>query len=115
MLTYNSSLQNKPPIDDAQRNQALDDLRRRSPYGAFGQNHQDVLNSLTDNAANTLNMEAYRANADYQMQQQRAQQQLILSGLQQQSEAEQNQRNLGNTRLQNMVGFTGNLLGGLFN
>jgi hypothetical protein len=115
MLTYNSSFQNKPPVDDAQRNQALDDIRKRSPYGVFGQNHQDVLNALTENAANTLDMESYRANADYQLQQQKAQQQLILSGLQQQSEAEQNQRNLANTKLQNMVGFAGNLLGGLFN
>jgi hypothetical protein len=115
MLTYNSAFQDRPPVDDYQRTQAMEDIRRRSPYGVFGQNHQDVLNALTENAANTLNMESYKANADYQLQQQRAQQQLILSGLQQQAEAEQNQRAVGNSRLQNMVGFAGNLLGGLFN
>lgn len=115
MLTYNSTLQNQPPVDDAQRNQALDDIRRRSPYGIFGQNHQDVLNALTESAASSLNTEARLVNANYQLQQQRAQQQLALSGLQQQAEAEQNQRQLANNRLQNMVGVAGNLLGGLFN
>lgn len=114
MLTYQSQLATNPPVADYQRNNALNDMRRASPYKAFGQNHQDVLNALTENAASTLDMEAYKANADYQQQQQQAQRQLALAGLQQQAEAEQNDRSLATGRLQNMVGFAGNLLGGLF-
>jgi len=115
MLTYQSHLQSNPPVADYQRNAALGAIRQESPYKAFGQNHQDVLDGLAENAATMLDMEAYKANAAYQMQQQQAQRQLALAGLQQQSEAEQNQRNVSNSRLQNMVGFAGNLLGGLFN
>lgn len=114
MLTYQSHLQSQPPFSDTQRDAALAAIRRSSPYKVFGQNHQDVLNALSESAAGALDMEAYRANADYQLRQQQSQRQLALAGLQQQAEAEQNRRNMSNSRLQSMVGFAGSLLGGLF-
>ena len=114
MLTYNSSLQNRPPVSDQQRNAALAEIRQRSPYTQFGQNHQDVLGALTENAATVLDMEAYKTNTDYALKQQEAQRQLALAGLRQQAEAEQNQRDMATNRLQMMAGFANNLLGGLF-
>lgn len=114
MLTYNSTLQNRPPVSDSQRNAALAEIRQRSPYTQFGQNHQDVLGALTENAATVLDMEAYKANTDYALRQQEAQRQLALAGLQQQSQAENNQRDMATNRLQMMTGFANNLLGGLF-
>jgi hypothetical protein len=114
MLTYNSSLQDRRPYSDTQRAAAMADMRQPSPYAQFGQNHQDVLAALNDNAATVLDMEAYKTNANYALRQQDAQRQLALAGLRQQAEAEQNQRDLGTNRLQMMTGFANNLLGGLF-
>lgn len=115
MLQYTSTLPDRPPIDDASRNAALDAIRKRSPFSAFGQNHQDVLNALAERQASELNTEARRANTDYTLQQQQAQRQLALEGLSQMGQAQQNQNSLANTRMQNMVGFAGGLLRGLFN
>lgn len=114
MLTYQSHLQSNPPFSDRQREAALAAVRRSSPYKVFGQNHQDILGALAESAAGALDMEAYRANADYDMRQQQSQRQLALAGLQQQAEAERNRRDLSTSRLQSMVGFAGSLLGGLF-
>lgn len=114
MLTYNSTLQDKQPYADHQRSAALADMRQRSPYTQMGQNHQDVLGALTDSAATSLDMQAYKANTDYSLQQQDAQRQLALAGLRQQAEAEQNERDLATNRLQMMTGFANNVLGGLF-
>lgn len=115
MLQYTSTLPDRPPIDDAARNAALGSIRARSPFDSFGQNHQDVLDALAERQAAELNSQARRANTDYTLQQQQAQRQLALEGLNQMGQAEQNQNSLANTRLQNMVGFAGGLLRGLFN
>lgn len=89
-------------------------VRSAPQYAQFGQNSQDVLQGLADDAAASLDMEAYKANTDYSLRQQEAQRQLALAGLRQQAEAEQNQRDMGTNRLQMMTGFANNLLGGLF-
>jgi len=114
MITYDSRLQDKQPYADHQRSAALADMRQRSPYTQMGQNHQDVLGALTDSAATSLNMQAYKANTDYALQQQEAQRRLALAGLQQQAAAEQNDRDLATNSLQMMTGFANNVLGGLF-
>jgi hypothetical protein len=114
MLQYTGSIQSLPPVDDASRNAALGAIRKRSPFTSFGQNHQDVLDALGERAAATLGTESRRANADYLLQQQNAQRQLALSGLNQLAQSQQNDNQLANTRLQNMVGFAGGLLRGLF-
>lgn len=115
MLQYTSTLPNQPPIDGASRNAALDAIRKRSPFSAFGQNHQDVLDALAERQAAELNSEARMANTDYALRQQQAQRQLALEGLNQMAQAQQNQNSLSNTRMQNMVGFAGGMLRGLFN
>lgn len=113
MLTYNSSLQNNPPIEPGYP--AMGEIRKRSPFVPFGRNHQDVYQALGDRQANAIDMEAQKANADYALQQQQAQRELALAGLTNMSQAQQNQTNLDTARLQNMVGFANSLLGGLFN
>lgn len=112
MLTYNSSLQNNPPIDPDYP--AMDAVRKRSPFTAFRQNHQDVFSAMGARQATALELEAQKANTDYALQQQQAQRDLALAGLTNMSQAQQNQTNLDTARLQNMVGFANSLLGGLF-
>lgn len=114
MLTYQSHLPNTPPVDASSRAAAQGTVRAGTPYGAFGQNHRDVLNALTTRQANAIDMEGYKANANYQLQQQQAQRQLALEGLGQMAQAQQNQNALANTRLQTLVGLAGPALRGLF-
>lgn len=114
MLTYRSTLTSNPPsreIDAASASQSM----RTPVYAAYNQNHRDVLAALGGDSAARFNMEAEKANSDYRLAQLQAQRQLALSGLQQMAEAQQNQNALANTRLQNMTGFAGGLLKGLFN
>lgn len=111
MLTYNSTLPNAPPNSQYT---ALAGLQEKSPFSQFGANHQDVVNALAGPAASALDMSAYRAQSDYALRQQAAQRALVLSGLQQQSDAARAQRDIGTSRLQMMTGVANNLLSGLF-
>lgn len=114
MLSYQGSLRSRLPVSEQSRAEAMAAMQQPSPYASLGQNHQDALSMLAGRARSALDMEAYRANADYQLRQQQAQAQLALAGLQQQAGAERDDQNLANSRLQSMVGFAGGLLGGLF-
>lgn len=113
MLTYKSSLQNKPPVSDEFRSSALAGLRAGSPY-TYTQTHGDVYKSLGQENAVDFDIAATKANTDYQMKQQDAQRQLALQGLQQMATAQQNEQDLTNNRLQMMYGTVGDLLKGLF-
>lgn len=108
MITYQSSLRNSPPgsVDFP----AVEFIKSKSPYRGYNENHQDVLRML----ARGPSMEAYKANSDYALRQQEAQRDLALAGLQQQSQARNNARDLGVQRLQSMTGLFSNLLSGLF-
>jgi hypothetical protein len=114
MLNYNTSLTSAPPYSPAQKADALKALSAGSPYSKFGGVHDDVFRSEGAKNASTFDLEATKANTDYQLAQQAAERQLVLQGLQQMGQAQQNQQNLTNTRLQNMYGTANNLLGGLF-
>lgn len=114
MISYTSSLQNIPPVAPPPAAPALSAVARKSPYPSFSAHHQDVLRGLASTATPALNMQAYAANADYALEQQQARQALALSGLQQQAEAQQQDRNLGVQQLRNMTGVYSNLLSGLF-
>ena len=113
MLTYNTSLQNSPPYSQAQQATALAALTARSPYH-FNQNHQDVMNSLGSQNAAQFDLASTKANTDYQLQQQEAERQLVLNGLQSMAQGQQNQNSLQNERLQTLFGGAKSLLGGLF-
>lgn len=113
MLTYDSTLSRQPPtraIDTGAAAKAM----RMPPYGAYNQNHRDVMAALGGLAGAQFGVDSEKANADYDLAQQQAQRQLVLSGLQQMGAAQQNNNSLANTKLQNMVGFAGGLLGDLF-
>lgn len=115
MLTYQSSLNNKPPVSDEYRARALTGLRAPSPFTAYTQTHGDVYRGLGAENAVDFDIAATKANTDYQMKQQDAQRQLALQGLQQMATAQQNEQDLTNNRLQMMYGTVGDLLKGLFN
>lgn len=111
MLTYNTQLPFEAPVPEPQR--AMAAMKPRSPYTQFGQNHQDVLNYVGSLNADEYGRAAERVNNQYAAQQRDAQQGLALAGLQQMSQAQQNQQQLGTSRLQQMTGLYSNLLGGL--
>lgn len=113
MLTYNSSLQRQPPTREIDRDAATKAMRT-TPYAAYNQNHRDVMAALGGLAGSQFNVAADKANTDYDLAQQQAQRQLVLAGLQQMGEAQQNNNSLANARLQNMVGFSSGLLRNLF-
>jgi hypothetical protein len=114
MLTYRTTLPSTIPVPDQDRAEALRGLTVKSPY-KYGINHQDILNSLGSENAIAYDINASKANADYQLRQQDAERQLVLQGLQQMGQAKQNSTDLVNSRLQSMYGTVGNLLSGLFN
>jgi len=114
MLTYNTSLQGAQPYGDPKRTEALGALTAHSPYGKFGSTHQDLLNAYGGANAAQFDIAATKANTDYDLAKQNAERQLVLQGLQQMSQAQQNDQNLQTNRMQAMYGMAGNLLGGLF-
>lgn len=103
MLKYNTTLPNIPP-------QSLPAPNLESPYGRYGSTHQDMLKAQMGVANANYEIERQKANTDYALKQQAAERQLVLQGLQQMSEAQQNQNSLMNQRLGNVSG----LLSGLF-
>lgn len=103
MLTYNTTLPNLPA-------QSLPIPNLSGPYGGYGSSHQDMLNAQMGQAQANYEIERQKANTDYAMKQQAAERQLVLQGLQQMNEAQQNQNSLANARL----GGVGSLLSGLF-
>lgn len=114
MLTYQSPLTGSPPASEQQIRDAMRALRPQSPYTAYGQNHQDVVDATGGVNAETYGRAARRANTDYSLQQRQAERQLALSGLTNMATAERNQQELANTRLQQMTGVVSSLLGGLY-
>lgn len=114
MLTYNSPLQSGPPVNDQQMQAAMAGLRPKSPYGIYGQNHQDLLDAVGGANASSYARQARRANTEYSLQERQAARQLALAGLNQMATAERNQQDLATSRLQQMTGTVSGLLGGLF-
>lgn len=113
MLTYESSLKRQPPTREIDTRAAAKAMQMPA-YGAYNQNHRDVMAALGGLAGSQFAMASDKANADYDLAQQQAQRQLVLSGLQQMGEAQQNNNSIANTKLQNMVGFAGGILQDLF-
>lgn len=72
--------------------------RMKSPYSYPGA-HEDLVRSLNDSDVASYNLAASKADADYGLQQQEAARNLVLGGLNQNMQAQQNQRDLSNSRL----------------
>lgn len=83
-------------------------------YRAYGQNHGDVLAALRDSNAASFDVAQTKADADQRVRQQEAQNQLVLQGLRQMDQAQQNDNSLRTSRLSALTGSVGSLLGGLF-
>jgi len=103
MLTYNTTLPFASP-------QGTPAPLPESPFTRYGSTHDDVLRAQmgVNNAA--YNLEQSKLANDYALKQQDSERQLVLQGLQQMSQAQQNQNSLANSRLGNVSG----LLSGLF-
>lgn len=80
------------------------------PYGGYGSTHQDMLNAQLGRAGADYDIAREQASTDYSLKQQAAERQLVLQGLQQMGDAQQNNNALSNARL----GAVSGLLSGLF-
>jgi hypothetical protein len=114
MLNYSSPFNAPPPVSEQQLQAAMAGMRPKSPYGMYGQNHQDVLDALGGANASSFQRQAQRANDEFSMQERQAARQLALSGLNQMATTERNQQDLATSRLQQMTGTVSSLLGGLY-
>lgn len=114
MITYTGTLANTPPISDALRSEAMDGMRRKSPW-KYPSQHGDIMRALGQENAVNFDRAATKANTDYQLEQQKAERELALSGLGQMAQAQQQQQQLANSRMQSALGMYSGLLSGLFN
>lgn len=106
---YQTGIQNRPPQTDP----LLQQMQGFQPPFAYNKNHQDVMAGLMARRGVDMSRYAQQMQDTYATQQQQAEMQTALAGLQQMSQDRQNQTNLQNSRLQAMLGFQGDLLGGL--
>lgn len=113
MLTYDTTLQAQPPVSQSDRQKAVKGMRVKSPY-PYSSQHQDLLNGLADQNAANYEMGADRANSSFGVQKLQAQRDLALQGLQQMSQAQQNQMDYATARTGMGYGLVSNLLSGLF-
>lgn len=113
MLTYDTTLQAQPPVSQAEMSRAMKGIRLQSPYG-YSPQHQDVLNALGDQNAAQYALNAEKANADFGSRKLQAQRDVALQGLQQMSQAQQNQMDYANARSGMGYGLVNSLLSGLF-
>lgn len=109
MFQYNTSLQNKPPVTPQMR--ALDGLA--SPYQYPGA-HGDVMASRAAQVAADYNVAGDKANTDYALAKQQAENALVLRGLNNLAQDQDNQRKVYQGRLDMMRGLQNNIMGGLF-
>jgi hypothetical protein len=103
MLTYNTTLPFSAP-------QGLPAPDPQSPFTRYGSTHDDMLRAQVVANSAAYGIDQAKAANDYAMKQQDAERQLVLQGLQQMSQAQQNQNSLANTR----IGSVSGLLSGLF-
>ena len=109
MIQYQTQLKNAPP-QTAQPLQAFQ--QQGLPY-QYNQNHADVMNGMMQRQAVDMSRYAQQMQDSYATKQQQEEMQNVLAGLTQLSQDRQNQQNLGNNRLQAMLGFQGSLLNDL--
>ena len=114
MINYQNTFTVPKAVDDTQRSKALAGLRMKSPYAAYGQQHQDILTAMGDQNAAQYDLSAERANMDMEQKKAAAQRDFALQGLQQMSQARQNQADYANSRSALGYGLVSNLLSGLF-
>lgn len=109
MFQYQTSLKNQPPVTQQMR--ALDGLV--SPYDYAGA-HGDVMKARAGQVAADYNVAADKANTDYGLAQQQAENAMVLQGLGNLAQDQDNQRNVYQKRMDMMRGLQGSILGGMF-
>lgn len=114
MLTYDSQFNPPSPYTQKQRSEALAGLHLESPYRGYGKNQQDILNAAEGINAAGLDSSITKANTDFDLRKMQGEQQLALAGLQQMSQAQQQQNQLATQRLGVVNSFMSPLLQGLF-
>jgi hypothetical protein len=100
MFNYRTHTAGQPPALSQLAAGASKDLSE-SPYG--GQNHQDIFLGLGSRQAANLNAYARQAGESYENARQQAQQDLALSGLQMQMQAQQQSQGLQTARMQMLL------------
>lgn len=105
---YNTGLSNAPPVSPDFRATALAGLVPSMP--GYGQNFEDNARKLGAANRAAFNIDASKANADYDLAQAAAQNALVSRGLEMLGEQRGQQRGLGLERMRMVTG----LLGGLF-
>jgi len=103
MLKYNTSLPYAPP-------KAPPSPPARSPFTKYGSAHDDVLRAQMGSNNADYEVEAAKAVNEYDLKQMEARNRLVLAGIQQMNETQQQQNSLRNTG----VGMVSSVLSGLF-
>jgi hypothetical protein len=106
-MRYQSSLETRPP-----QMRPLDGLV--TPYGDYPSTHADAFRSRAGQIAADYNVAGDKANTDYELDRQRAENALVLQGLNTLADDEQRQRQVRDSRLDMMRGLQRSLIGGLF-
>jgi|694.fasta_scaffold04516_10 hypothetical protein len=101
MLTYNHTLPSQPPM-------ALQ-MPTDSPFTKFGSTHGDMLAAQLGRAQADYDVNAARSANDYAQRFMDAENQLVLQGLNNMGQAQQNDNSLFNQRLGNMTGILASL------
>lgn len=101
MISYKTNIQSTPP---PMRQFAADARERLSVSPYDGQNHQDVFRAAGTQQAANLDSYARSAQQQYDNAVQQRQQQAALAGLNQMSQAQNQQRQLQDARLQLLLG-----------
>ena len=113
MLTYDTGVQNNPPITQGMQQQALAGLMNQQGNLQYPGIAGDVYRARAIAAGMDYERAAANANNQYLANAQQAQQSTALSGLQQMSQAQQNANNLANQQQSMKLDYLGKLSGGL--
>lgn len=106
---YQTGIQNRPP----QTEPWLAQMRNMQSPFSYGQAHADAVGGLMQKRVVDMGHYAQQMQDTYAAQQQQAEMQAALAGLEHLTQERQNQDNLQTSRLQTLLGFQGNLLRGL--
>jgi hypothetical protein len=113
MLSYNTGIQNNPPVPFGMQQQALAGLASQGGALKYPGSADDVYRARSAAAAMDYERAAATSNNDYLANAQKAQQSTALAGLQQMSQAQQNANSLANQRQSMRLDYMGKLTGGL--
>lgn len=110
MIQYNTGIQHQPPISQGMQQQALTGLAAQGQHPSI---NMDVYNGRAQSAGIDMERAAAKANNEYLMRAQQAQQDMALKGAGQLAQQQANDNNLANQRQGMQLDYAGKLMGGL--